>query len=318
MNGAEKASDVDFEAATWAVRIEKGDLTDAEQQTLEAWLARDPRCVGALVRAQAIWVDLDRVAAEASEAGEPVAAPAPRRPVQPRMLAAAASVLLAAVLGYVTYDRFEGRISAERGEIRRVTLEDGSSLILNSSSVVQVRYQRGVRQVVLRNGEASFQVAHDTARPFVVQAGDVAVRAVGTSFAVRLQPEEVSVLVDEGTVEVKPPAGVEQAQMVTRDETLVVGPGNLQKAHLGEREMTRRLAWRDGLLIFDGQRLAEAAVEVNRYAQKPIVIDDKRLADKILVGAFRLGDSKTFADSVVAAYKARLNDRNGALHLAMR
>jgi transmembrane sensor len=322
MNGAEKASDVDFEAAAWAVRLENGDLTDAEQQRLEAWLDRDPRCVGALVRAQAVWVDLDRVVAQTPDEEKTVAAPR-HRWFEPRRLAAAAAVVIAAIVGAGVYDYYDGQLSSARGEIRRVALEDGSSLILNSASVVRVRYRDGQRMVELRRGEASFQVAHDTARPFVVRAGGVAVRAVGTSFAVRLQPQEVSVVVDEGTVEVKrtekAPAAGDAQQLVTRDETLTVQPAaNMQKAKLTGREIARRLAWRDGVLIFDGQKLSEAVLEINRYAGKAIVIDDKRLADKVLVGAFRLGDSKTFADSVVAAYGAKLNERNGALHLSVR
>ena len=95
-----------------------------------------------------------------------------------------------------------GRESTQVGEVRRLTLDDGSALALNTSSVLQVKFAADERRIVLRQGEASFQVAHDEDRPFVVQAGDVSVRAVGTAFSVRMRQQELEVVVTEGVVEV--------------------------------------------------------------------------------------------------------------------
>lgn len=317
------ANNLDAEAAAWAVRLEADDLNEAEREALEAWLARDSRCVGALVRAQSMWADLDRVVALDTE-GELRMPPSRWHVlggrVDLRWAALAASTLVAAVLGLGTYDYYDGRVAATKGEIRRVTLEDGSSMILNSSSVVQVRFQKDTREVLLRQGEASFQVAADKGRPFIVRAGDLAVRATGTNFAVRLQPQQVSVIVDEGAVQVqRADLQLGDEQTVTRNQSLVADTGKrMKQVRLSEQDIQRRLAWRDGMLIFNGERLAEAATEVNRYALKPIIIDDRRLAEKAFVGAFRVGDAKTFADSVVAAYGARLSERNDAYHLAVR
>ena len=80
---------------------------------------------------------------------------------------------------------------------RRLVLDDGSTVVLNTDSVVQVRFRKNRRDIILRKGEASFQVAHDAFRPFVVHADGVAVKAVGTSFAVREQPGGVKVTVAE-------------------------------------------------------------------------------------------------------------------------
>src|SRR3546814_14675503 len=68
----------------------------------------------------------------------------------------------------MAYDHRAERISTDHGEVRRIALEDGSVVMLNGNSAVQVRYQDDMRRVILRRGEASFEVAHNVQRPFVV------------------------------------------------------------------------------------------------------------------------------------------------------
>src|SRR3569832_826529 len=173
--GAGESADIESRAAAWVIRASEGPLSDAEQQELDTWLAGNSRHVGAYVRAQAIWVDVDRVAA----LGGLSAAPVPPRRVwhwQPMALAASLCALMAG--SYVGYDHFAGRISTARGEVRQVALDDGSIIFLNGDSTVQVRYSKDERQVILRGGEASFRVAHNKARPFIVTAEGVSVRAL--------------------------------------------------------------------------------------------------------------------------------------------
>jgi transmembrane sensor len=329
------SDDADSVAAAWAVRLDAGDLSDVERQELEAWLERDVRHVGALVRAEAVWLDLDRVAALRAGADAPMALsgePRRRRPRTPRWLsrknerfrlglaaAAAALITVGAVGGY---QYFDGRLVANKGEVRRVALDDGSTVILDSSAIVQVRFARGERTVYLKRGDASFQVAHDRSRPFVVHAGDVAVRAVGTNFAVGMQPDKVSVTVAEGVVEVKRPGpvrGVPERRLVGRNVALTAQREQPMKAAgLSEAQLARKLAWRDGLLMFDGETVGQAAVEVNRYAALRVVIDDPKLAGKTFVGVFRLGDSKAFANTAAAAYDDKVVEADDALHIAVR
>ncbi|MGI8839782.1 MAG: FecR family protein [Caulobacteraceae bacterium] len=332
MTRAAKSADVDAEAALWAVRLEAGDLSDAAGHDLEIWLERDVRHVGALVRAQAVWIDLDRVAALNAgverTAGRGRERRRPRRFAlwkahrpSPSQWAAAAASLAVCMASIGLYDHFDGRIAANRGEVRRVALDDGSTVILDSASVVQVKFSGAERTVFLRRGEASFQVAHNKARPFVVHAGDLAVRAVGTNFAVSLQPDRVAVTVAEGVVEVKKIVGHAPAErrLVGRDEELVASAARPMKSSaIAEADLARELAWRDGMLIFSGQKIAQAAVEVNRYARRPVVIDDPDLEGDAFVGVFRLGDSRAFADSAAAAYNDEVVERDGGLHIVAR
>src|SRR5690606_12218051 len=86
------------------------------------------------------------------------------------------------------------------GEVTRVALEDGSTIVLNSNTAVRVRYRSGRRDIQLVRGEATFQVRHDPVRPFIVRAGEVQARAVGTEVA-------VSRATDAGSVTARYPAG---------------------------------------------------------------------------------------------------------------
>lgn len=322
MSFAETSDDIQSVAAAWAVRLDRGELTPQEQRELDAWLDADVRHVGALARAEAIWCDLDRLASM-DRAGVESAPPRPRRIDWKPWRAAAAFALLAvatAGVGGVGYDRFAGREASRVGEIRRLVLDDGSTVVLNTDSVVQVRFRKDRRDIILRKGEASFQVAHDAFRPFVVHADGVAVKAVGTAFAVREGPRGVLVTVADGVVEVARPQKASkkiERRYVTRDNQVVaLNAAPLKQVAVSDSQVSRRLAWREGLLMFDGETLGQAATEVNRYTQTPVVIDDPRLANKAFVGVFQVGDVRAFARAAATAFDAEMAQKDdGSIHL---
>lgn len=321
MSGAERTNEIDELAAAWAVRVAEG-LSAAEQRELEAWIERDSRHLGAFVRAQAIWQDLDRVAALQPGTVPALGGARPPRRERTRWLAAAAAAAVVAVLtaSGALYDHFlAGRYAAGDGEVLRVSLDDGSTIMLNADSVIQVRFSEHERRVLLRSGEASFEVAHDVTRPFIVEARDVTVRAVGTQFAVRMREQVVAVTVTEGVVEVQRTAedGPGQRQLIVRNDRLVAPPEKpIVEEKLTSAEVARDLSWRDGLLIFDGETLAAAAAAVNRYATKPVTIADPELASEKFVGVFRIGNSQAFARAAAAAFDAELAESSDGIRLS--
>lgn len=311
--------DIDARAARWAILKSEGALDDRQQRQLEEWLAGDPRHLGALVRAEAAWLDLDRVAA--LEAGARV--PRERAHIDRRYWlrgALAASLALVVASGFFAWDRLSGRIATERGEVREVALEDGSTVVLNGDSVLQVRYRDDERRVVLRRGEASFGVAGDAARPFTVHARDVSATAIGTEFVVGMEGDDIAVTVREGVVEVQAdgPRGKSRRQQLRDNEQFVAATTGPRRTTLEPAELERRLAWRDGLLIFDGQQLGAAAREVNRHAARPVVIADPTLARAEFIGVFHLGDSRSFANAAATAFNGRVIERDGEYHLVRR
>jgi transmembrane sensor len=329
------SDDTESRASVWAVRASEGCLIPAQQQELDAWLAESPKHLGAYVRALAIWSDVDRIAAldrgSSIEAMPIEAMPIEAMPLQRsgRMrdawrVAAVAAAFVAVVIGsLLTYDHVIGRLAAERGEVRRVALEDGSTLFLNSGSIAQVHYSKAERRIILRRGEASFKVTHNSARPFIVEAGNMSVTAVGTEFTVDLDHHEdgidkgFAVTVLDGVVKVANirAAGDAPPNMLTRDQRFVSVATGTWRTTLSPKEAGRQLAWRDGLLIFEGQRLGTAAAEVSRYSRQAVFVDDPTLARAEFVGTFRMGNAEAFARAAAAAFNAQIIERDDGLHL---
>jgi len=312
--GSGNGADIDAQASAWAVRSAERSLDSIEQQQLDAWLEKDSRHLGAFVRAQALWLDIDRIAALDGGTQREYAPPVRQRPW--RRYAMAASVALAVFGGALSYNHLAGRISTERGEVRRIALDDGSVVTLNGNSAIQVRYKDDVRQIILRRGEASFEVAHNKQRPFVVSAEGLDVRAVGTEFVVGLDRDGVEVTVEEGVVAVGGAAsGSAQPRYIRRNEQFVAAQTGPRKAVLDTADVERRIAWRKGLLVFNGQQLGAAAEEVNRYSDVRVVIDDPTLARAEFMGVFKLGDAHAFAGAAADAFNGEVIRRGNELVL---
>jgi ferric-dicitrate binding protein FerR (iron transport regulator) len=129
------------------------------------------------------------------------------------------------------------------GEVRRIPLEDGSTLVLNTDSRARVHFGRELREVRLLQGEALFEVAHDARRPFVVQSAAWQVRAVGTVFGVRLRGTEVDVTVSEGVVEFGKSGAAEEApQRIAASEQTILAPMQpIRVRKLQEAALERRI-----------------------------------------------------------------------------
>jgi transmembrane sensor len=320
MSSVVEDDDIDDIAAQWVLRQDRGALSPQEQRDLDAWLESSSRHRGAFVRAQAMWFDLDRVAALNVGSSTPKQ-PVERRPEFARAASVAAVLLAAATLFAATQTYLSGREATELGEMRRIALDDGSAVALNTASVMQVKFGRDQRRIVLRRGEASFQVAHDMQRPFIVQAGDVSVRAVGTAFNVRmLEDGGVGVVVTDGVVEITRNGatvaqGPQKQRVVRNHEVIAEAHEPLATVAISENDLTRRLAWKEGQLVFDGEPLDQAVTEVNRYAATPVRIESEHLAARSFVGVFRTGDARAFAYAAAAAFNARVRDEGDAIYI---
>jgi transmembrane sensor len=292
----ERASEIDAAAARWAARLDRAPLSEAERRELEAWAAADPRRAGAFAKACAVSAHFDRAQALGPQF-EPARHPEARRLQRRGMLAGglglmAAGVAAAAVFGV---NEISGRIATRKGDVRRVALADGSGVTLNTDSSVRPEFRPALRRIALLRGEALFDVAKDAARPFVVEAGEVRVRAVGTSFSVRrLDDGTVSVLVREGVVEVS--RGSEPALRLVADRsTLVAAGGALRAVTLAAGRAEKAVAWRQGQLDLDGLTVADAAREYERYTDRRILWDDPAVGRMKVTGLFSINDPDGFA-----------------------
>ncbi|MGH7958663.1 MAG: FecR family protein, partial [Opitutaceae bacterium] len=207
-------------AAEWHTRIDAG-LTAGEQEQFERWLEADARHPEVFGEMNATWALLDHGAAlSPGQMGVTATGRAltlvdgvtasERRPARGRMirrfalpLAAAACIAIGAVALFRAPSEpvtFAEVAASGEGVFKRVNLPDGSVARLNASTGIAVDFRRRERHVRLLRGEAHFTVARDAARPFVVEASGLAVRAVGTAFTVSTRAGAVEVLVTEGKV----------------------------------------------------------------------------------------------------------------------
>jgi transmembrane sensor len=326
----------DLKAAEWAVRLNARALSAEEQRELDQWLATDSHHRGALLRARAMWADLDRLAAMRGN-GEALGARSEKHIDGPdttatsqvpqasksrrHFLVAAglASVCLGGA-GLWWIERGEHTYVSKLGEVRRVSLSDGSHMVLNTASEATVRFDKTRREIELASGEGLFQVAKDPTRPFIVHAGPVSVRAVGTIFSVRSANERVDVTVTEGVVELadNSASGGGLIRRVAVNETAtVMDTRQVQVQYLRHEEAERRLAWRDGMVDFAGEPLSSAVSEINRHNNRRIVVDDPALASRPVVGLFKANDPDGFATTVATALGARSVEQDDAIHLRL-
>jgi transmembrane sensor len=282
-------SKIDNEAFEWVARKLARGFKESEHLAFGAWYAADSRHQGAYVRAMAIHNAI-------SLATSPHA-----RPRRGFLRNAAIAACLAATVGAVTMASLgEDKVLATaKGEFRKVPLQDKSIATINSGSRIEVAFTRDQRTVSLKQGEAWFEVAKDKTKPFVVEAGEARIRAVGTAFSVRRLEQGTEVLVTEGTVEVWTTQHTAQRQQLTAGErAFLARETDAISVTRQPSEVNRKLAWREGKLILKNQTLSDAVADFNRYSSKTIVIADAALGGKRLFGQYKLDAPELFARDV--------------------
>lgn len=309
----ETAHEIDEAAASWAARADRG-LSPAESAELEAWLRDDVRRAGAYARLT--WALMSTEVPEAI----PDASPVSRRPTRRAWMAGAGAIAasVAATGVYLGVTR-PVTYATRKGEQKVVSLDDGSVITLNTNTRLQVRYANDRRQIHLLEGEALFDVAKDRDRPFVVNARNADVRAVGTSFTVsNVATAPVEVLVREGIVDVtRSDQPQRPAARVSANSRAILArdTGAVAVAHVDEVELGSDLAWTDGRIIFRGETLAAAAAQFGRYSDIGIVVVDPELGAEKVAGVFNATDPVGFAKSVAISLNARVEIRADLVRL---
>lgn len=316
--GARSDEAVRREAADWAALMHDPDAV-VDQAAFERWRAADPRHAEIYARVERGWEQSALLAQ--TRFGRARRLPTPRQRLftpPARYALAAAAVLIVAVAGLTLSPGFLQRFAqpgatefASRvGEIRTLTLADGSTVTLDTDSALRVAFTPDERRLVLSRGRARFEVAHDPDRPFVVTAGGGSIRALGTVFDVGIADGRVRVTLLRGTVEVRntdagsnggPTRAVERLQPNEKISFVASAPlPPPQPIAQSDKQ------WTSGMLAFDETRLAEAVAEANRYSTTRIIITDPAVGDLRITGAYRAGDIRGFAQSVADSLSLRL------------
>ena len=310
-------------AEKWFARLMSPDCTVAERAEFEAWLREAPEHALAYEDTKALWaglggLDEDEVlgvhaAAALEQEAEPFMAQwteavgIPQRPTRPQPKrywlplgsAIAASLLVAVFLWTRPAPQVPAVPYAASDRIEDLQLQDGSKIQLDLDTRLTAALGPKERDIELQQGRAMFEVAHDAARPFVVNVGTGRVIALGTQFQVQREGEAISVTLLSGSV------AIDSAQGGEDRRSLRLLPGQSASYAPSTRSWTVATidpatvtSWSQGFHVFSATPLRAAVAEINRYSAVKLKLADPALGNMPLSGSFKLGDGNAIAEAM--------------------
>lgn len=314
--------------AEWIVFVHSARMTLEAQRALQEWRAAAAKNEIDFRKAESVWkltgelADDPVIRAELDEL---------RRKAQAReararrwmsswrgRLAAAAAIVLAIATGtLLVSSRSTEWHEAARGELSVIELPDGSNIAVNTDSRVAVRYSATRRDLTLEKGEALFEVAADSKRPFTVHARNGEVRALGTRFNVIAENGLVTVTLLHGRAEVvtRGAAG-EQHRLLGEKESVAYGAdGVFVSADPITGSVDRIEGYRNREWNFEGLTLERAVREHNRYTTKPLRLSEADWGQKTFGGRFKMDDPEAFVAAVEYVTRGRVIDQGESLLL---
>jgi len=296
------------EALRWLVVLRDEQANDSDRRAFERWRQTDPAHEAAWTRAQAVWAKADLLQ-PAFDRGEQIVVPFKAAVPQPRSgrrrwLIAAGIVAVAGPAAFVaSRPGLWSDYRTSPGERRTVTLTDGSVVELGGASALSVSFNGATRRLQLEAGEAFFTVAADTARPFIVEAGQGRTRALGTAFNVKRIDDSVAVAVAEHRVEVSTDSGgkidLEQGQQVRYTA------GRLQEPHPADLRTIE--GWRRDRLVFQDAPLGEVVADLERCRGGRIVFTDSALRALPVTAVFDTKQADAALSTIAAILPIKLH-----------
>jgi len=335
-------------ASQWLMELQSNNLSEADVLAWTNWCAADPenlrafddvRCLYDELRAlktsdRELFLSIAHIDAikHVHERREPRVARTAHRARRVIAAGVAASVLFVGLLWWqLGSSGIEARdYQVARGAQRAVVLADDSQVILASASEVFSRFTADTRFLELRAGEAYFEVKHERTRPFVVKAGPLTVRAVGTKFNIRRTTDRTVVVVMDGVVDVttKETLAIEPSRDAWERNEGVTTTVRVRTGQQAVRASAQRglnvsdvnsaaaIAWRGGRLEYIMEPLGSVVEDVNRYTSRRIVIADKRLKNLVFTGTIFQDRVDEWAMTLAGAFPIRAKiDANGTVRL---
>jgi transmembrane sensor len=289
------AAEINDRAANWIESRMRSSWGEADEAALQAWLAEAVAHRIAFWRLESAWSEASRLAAL-----RPTALQRPRYSTPANNWSALSKSLAAAALiaaaGYFASGYFTAQnatYSTGLGERKTLTLADGSQIELNTNTVLRTATSGKARKVWLDKGEAYFSVKHDATHPFEVIAQGRRITDLGTRFNVRADEGQLKVAVLQGRVSFEAKNGGDHIELKPGD-VIVAGAGKLSLTRMPTGDLTDRLSWRSGKLMFHHTPLSQVASEFNRYNSIKVVVTGESARDMTINGAFATNDVQAF------------------------
>lgn len=317
MTSADRVASRRDQALDWLLRVRQAPQDAQLRADCEAWCAEDPANAKAYRKAERAWQLTGELSPQTTQhwpqqEGTSVADPAPgvspkptlppahRRSRRGRWVGAAVAACLVLALAPSLSLRLNADYRTGVGEIREVTLADGSVVRLDSDSAIAVDYAAGQRDVRLLSGQAFFEVRPDKARPFHVQADRVQVTVTGTAFNVVLRPQRLAVEVQHGSVRVDDTKHARLlAQALTAGQRLRYLDG---QPRLDALQPSQVAAWRNGQLIAENLPVADVVRALAERLPGKVWLKDTELGRKRVTGVYDLRKPEAALAAVVRPY----------------
>lgn len=317
----------DKEAAAWFTLLNDTDIANEDLERFDRWIQRPGNRQAyrrmETISAQAIDLRdhpaLRAAARDALSRGSQAKAASTRTDRRwPHIWRGAALAGVMAAFATVWFAVQPKTYETEVGGRTTAHLDDGSTVELNTDTKLRVRFSRGERRLELVRGQAFFDVAHDPARPFLVSAGSMEVRAIGTRFDVRHDGAAAAVALADGRISVRDEDAASSSWTLSPGQGLTLRPGGRASSPIAV-DVGSLTSWRRNIVTFHGVALADATAEMNRYEQTKITLAPGAPLQAKISGVFKPGDTEDFVAAVSASFNLEaIRKPDGGMELRPR
>jgi transmembrane sensor len=289
------APNVARRAVEWWLDLQSGDITDSQRNAFECWRAEHADHDRAWRHIRSVSQRLQMVNESPAASAARAALTRPRSPARRAGVKALVLLFFAGGTAWLARDQIAWRgwnadLRTSTGEQRNVTLADGTRLMLNTASTVDVRFSDTERRIVLLRGEIMVVMGHDDGpapRPFVAQTAQGVSIPLGTRFSLRQEESTTQLDVLEGAVKVEPGRAPGVSKVVHAGERMRFTATQVMPI---EPTSADTAAWTQGMLVASNMRLADFLSELGRY-RDGYVRCDPSIADFRLSGTYPLSDT---------------------------
>ena len=282
------------QAVTWFVALQSEHSDKRQSARFQRWLDSDPSHPLAYAEAEKLWANFDSLkTTDVPELAVARSASAQSVPLKSLSILLLCSVLTGWWLDYRVKPQL---YQTDVGQQLAFSFTDGSSIQLNVNSRISVRLSWCRRQIQLLEGEALFNVAHESFRPFIANAMGLRVRDIGTRFLLSRRFDKVRVSVLEGEVALKTNRSWMEQSLTTGQGRELDRFGRLQK--LSDDSVEAEVAWTEGRLVFNRAPLSEIVTTLERHHNVRFILSDTALGQQTLSGSFEIRDLEPFLRAV--------------------
>lgn len=294
------------EAADLAIRLQNDPGNPVSAETARAWIARSAAHGSIWARVAAIHGMTGKILSEQREGAGSDSGGISRRSLVGGGILAFAAVGVGSLALQRSLSRVDADFTSATGEIRRISLPDGSVLTLGPDSAIAVRFAESRRTVELLAGMAYVEVSPDRTRPFALRTGSFSATALGTAFDMSVDAGFVSVSVDHGMVEV---ASVDRdafpaARLQAGDWMTLHGAS--RQVSRGSRDASQIAVWRSGIIVADKETVAALVARISRWQPDPVIIANPFLGSRMVSGVFDVSQPVRALEAVVRPFGGRI------------